>query len=41
MSVWAGAALVWSQAPAGLGFLALYWTGLYVLTGWMESNLHV
>lgn len=40
MSVWAGAILVWSQAPVGLGLLALYWTGLYVVTGWMESSLH-
>lgn len=41
LSVWAGAVLVWSQAPAGVGLLALYWTALYVITGWMETTLQV
>jgi protein-S-isoprenylcysteine O-methyltransferase Ste14 len=41
LSVWGATALAWSQAPVGLGFIALYWTGLYVITGWMESSLHI
>jgi methylene-fatty-acyl-phospholipid synthase len=39
MTVWGLAALVWTQAPAGLGLLAAYWTVLYIITGWMESSL--
>ena len=38
LTVWGVAALVWTQAPAGLGWLALYWTLLYVITGWQESS---
>ena len=41
MTVWAGAALLWTQAPIGLGLIASYWTGLYVITGFMESKLNV
>lgn len=32
---------VWTQAPAGLGVLVAYWTGLYVATAFQESKLHV
>lgn len=32
---------VWTQAPAGLGLLAAYWTGLYAVTAFQESKLHV
>ncbi|KAI7841557.1 hypothetical protein COHA_004728 [Chlorella ohadii] len=35
------AVLVWSQAPAGLGGLVLYWVCLYIATGFQESKLHV
>eukprot|EP00887_Chlorella_sp_A99_P005383 scaffold1.g5383.t1 len=38
LSVWGLAVLVWSQAPAGLGWLAAYWTALYVITGIQESS---
>lgn len=41
MSVVGAAVLLWSQAPSGLGLLTAYWTSLYVITGWMESSLHV
>jgi len=41
MTVWAAAVLLWTQAPSGLGLLAIYWTILYVITGWMESYFHV
>lgn len=37
MTVWSVAALLWTQAPSGFGLLAAYWTGLYVITGFMES----
>jgi protein-S-isoprenylcysteine O-methyltransferase Ste14 len=39
LSVWAGAALLWTQAPAGLGLLTAYWTVLYIITGFQESYL--
>lgn len=39
MTVWAAAVLVWNQAPSGTGLLVVYWTGLYIITGWMESAL--
>jgi protein-S-isoprenylcysteine O-methyltransferase Ste14 len=32
---------VWTQAPAGLGALAFYWTMLYVVTAFQESKLHI
>ena len=32
---------VWTQAPAGLGLLVAYWTGLYLATAFQESKLHV
>lgn len=40
LSVWAAAALVWTQAPTGVGLIAVYWTLLYVITGWQEDKLH-
>ena len=41
LSVWSATVLLFSQAPSGLVLVALYWTMLYVITGWMESSLHV
>ena len=37
LSVWGAAALLWTQAPPGLGLIAAYWTCLYVITGFQES----
>jgi len=41
LTVWGMAALVWGQAPAGLGALVLFWTALYVVTGYQEDRLSV
>ncbi|KAL4430840.1 hypothetical protein ABPG75_006096 [Micractinium tetrahymenae] len=40
-TVLGGAALVWTQAPQGLGLLTLYWTLLYVATAIQEDKCHV
>lgn len=39
LTVWGMAALVWVQAPPGLGVLVAFWTGLYVVTGVQEDKL--
>ena len=36
-TVWGAAALLWQQAPSGLGLVAGYLSALYAITGWMES----
>lgn len=38
LTVWGMTVLLWSQAPSGLGWLAAYWTALYIITGWQESQ---
>lgn len=37
MTIWGAAVLLWSQSPPGFGWLVSYWTGLYLITGCMES----
>ena len=37
MTIWGAAILLWSQSPPGFGLLLSYWTGLYLITGCMES----
>ena len=39
LTVWGMAALLWTQAPAGLGLIAAYWTLLYVITAFWEDKL--
>lgn len=38
LTVWAMAILLGSQGVPQLYLLSGYWTGLYVLTGWMENG---
>lgn len=40
-TVLGAAAIVWTQAPAGLGLLVAYWAGLYAATAFQESKLHL
>lgn len=37
MTIWAVTALLWNHSPPALITIALYWTGLYVLTGYFEE----